>query len=281
MWLWLSVCSACLLGFYDLAKKQALKKNGVLWILFGATTLSACFLLPFITPGPFTDHLKLIFKAFLVSASWISGLEALKHIPITTASTIKATRPVLVVLFSIILFGERLNLWQWGGVALVVLAMFLLSRSGKKEGIHFSSNKGIMLMAVSVITGSASALYDKQILKTLEPLFVQSWANIYISAVLGLCILAFNHFGKGPRLKFKWDWMIVLIAVMITASDCMYFYAVKDQDALLSIISLLRRGSVLITFSLGAVIFKENNIRSKAVSLIILLAGITLLLMAS
>ena len=281
MWLWLSLCSACLLGLYDLAKKQALKENSVLWVLFGATALSACLLLPYITPGPFQDHLKLFLKAFLVSASWISGLAALNHIPITTASTIKATRPVLVVLFSIILFGERLNLAQWGGVVLVILAMYLLGRSGKKEGIDFSSNKGVLLMVVSVLTGAASALYDKQILKTLEPLFVQSWSNIYISAVLALCILVKNLCTKGPKEKFKWDWTIILIAVLITVSDCMYFYAMKDEGALLSIISLIRRCSVLITFCLGAVMFKEHNIRSKAVSLVILLVGMAILLLAS
>ena len=281
MWLWLSLCSACLLGLYDLAKKQALKENSVLWVLFGATALSACLLLPYITPGPFQDHLKLFLKAFLVSASWISGLAALNHIPITTASTIKATRPVLVVLFSIILFGERLNLAQWGGVVLVILAMYLLGRSDKKEGIDFSSNKGVLLMVVSVLTGAASALYDKQILKTLEPLFVQSWSNIYISAVLALCILVKNLCTKGPKEKFKWDWTIILIAVLITVSDCMYFYAMKDEGALLSIISLIRRCSVLITFCLGAVMFKEHNIRSKAVSLVILLVGMAILLLAS
>ena len=281
MWLWLSVLSACLLGVYDVAKKKALQRNSVLWVLFGATFLSALFLCPFLSAGPFADHLKLVLKAFLVSSSWISGLAALKYIPITTASPIKATRPMIVVLFSVILFGERPNLWQWGGVAIVIAAMFLLSRSSREEGIRFSGNKGIVLMAVSVLTGSASALYDKYILQSIEPLFVQSWTNIYISTVLALCILAKNAFNPEAKEKFHWDWTIVLIAALITLSDCAYFFAVADKDALLSVISLIRRGSVVITFVLGAIVFKEHNIRSKAVSLAVLLAGIALLLFGS
>lgn len=281
MWLWLSLGSACLLGVYDIAKKQALKKNGVLEVLLGATALSAVFLSPFLTAGPLADHLKLIFKAIIVSASWISGLAALNYLPITTASTLKASRPMLVVLFSIILFGERLNIWQWGGVVLVIAALFLLSRSSKSEGIKFSSNKGILYMVISILTGSGSALYDKHILMSLEPLFVQSWANIYITVVLALCILVRNLSAPQKRVKFKWDWAIVLIAVFISISDCMYFYAVDNPDALLSVISLIRRCSVIITFSLGAVLFKEHNIRSKALSLGILLVGMTLLLLGS
>ena len=281
MWLWLSVGSACLLGVYDIAKKQALKKNGVLEVLLGATAISALLLSPFLSAGPLEDHLKLIFKAVLVSASWISGLAALNYLPITTASTLKATRPMLVVLFSVILFGERLNFWQWGGVALVLASLFLLGRSSKDEGIKFSGNKGILLMVISILTGSGSALYDKHILQSLQPLFVQSWANVYITAVLALCILVRNLSSPGKRSGLKWDWTIVLIAVFISLSDCMYFFAVKDPDALLSVISLIRRGSVIITFALGAILFKERNIRPKALSLGILLAGMTVLLLAS
>ena len=158
MWVWLSVCSAFLLGIYDVEKKQALKKNSVLWVLLGATAMSALFLCPFLSRGPLEDHLSLVLKAVLVSSSWISGLIALKLLPLTTASTIKASRPMFVVIFSIILFGERLSLLQWGGVVLVMAALFLLARSSKKEGISFTSDKGIAWMVVSVLTGAASAL---------------------------------------------------------------------------------------------------------------------------
>lgn len=273
--------SAFLLGFYDVAKKQALKRNGVMGVLFLATSFSALFMSPFLTAGTLSGHLLLIAKAFIVSISWISGLAALKLIPLTTASTIKASRPVLVLIFSIVLFGERLSLWQWAGVLLAVAALFLLSRTSKNEGIEFSSNKGIFYMAISVISGAGSALYDKYILTSLQPLFVQSWTNIYIAALLGLIIAGEKFLHPGNAQKFKWDWNILVIAVLITVSDCLYFFAVKEEGSLLSVISLIRRGSVIITFALGAVLFKENNIRPKAISLGILLAGLVLLVLVS
>ena len=273
--------SAFLLGFYDVAKKQALKRNGVMGVLFLATSFSALFMSPFLTAGTLSGHLLLIAKAFIVSISWISGLAALKLIPLTTASTIKASRPVLVLIFSIVLFGERLSLWQWAGVLLAVAALFLLSRTSKNEGIEFSSNKGIFYMAISVISGAGSALYDKYILTSLQPLFVQSWTNIYIAALLGLIIAGEKFLHPENAQKFKWDWNILVIAVLITVSDCLYFFAVKEEGSLLSVISLIRRGSVIITFALGAVLFKENNIRPKAISLGILLAGLVLLVLVS
>ena len=281
MWLWMALGSAFLLGFYDVAKKQALKKNGVLTVLLVATALTALFTSPFLGRGNLTEHLMLIAKAVIVSCSWISGLAAMKLVPITTVSTIKASRPVLVLIFSMLLFGERLNVWQWTGVILAVAALFLLSRTSRSEGIAFSSNKGIVYMAISVLSGAGSALYDKHILKTLQPLFIQSWTNVYITVILAAIILAGRLKNAGNGEKFRPDWNLVLIAVLITLSDCLYFFAVKEEGSLLSVVSLIRRGSVLITFAFGAIIFKEHNIKTKAASLGVLLTGIIFLLAGS
>ena len=281
MWIWLTLFSAILLGSYDIVKKQAVKSNSVLWVLFGATALSTLFLTPFFSPGPPEDHLRLMAKAVLVSLSWISGLIAIKLLPLTTVSTIKASRPMFVVLFSLIIFQEKLNLLQWAGVLLVIAALLLLGRSSKKEGVTFTSNKGLAWMVVSVLTGVASALYDKHILGLMEPLFVQSWTNLYISIILALVLLADRLRDRKSFRKFHWDWKLLLIAVLITGSDMLYFFAVSEEDALLSVISITRRSSVLITFLGGALVFKENNIRDKFTDMVIMLAGVTMLLFSS
>lgn len=281
MWLWMSVCSALLLGIYDVAKKEALKRNGVYWILVSATALTAVFLSPCLSHGSLSDHLSLVLKAVLVSTSWVSGLYALKHLPLTTVSTIKASRPMFVVIFSIILFGERLNLLQWLGVAIVMAALFLSSRAHKHETDKETSAKGMTFMIISVLSGSASALYDKFILQHLEPLFVQSWTNIYITVLLALVMLVQYLADREKFEPFRWDWRIPLIAVLITASDMLYFFSVKDPDALLSVISMIRRSSVLITFLFGALVFKEGHIKDKALDMALMMAGIALLLFGS
>lgn len=277
MWVWMAVGSAVMLGIYDIAKKQSLKRNGTLVVLLWATAFSALFLLPFLSHGTPREHLLIVFKAFLVSASWISGMEALRLLPITTASTIKASRPVFVLLFSIILFGERLNVWQWAGSIAALVALYMLSRSSKKEGIDFAHNKGIAWMAVSVLTGVASALYDKHILGFLEPLFVQGWANVYITALLAVTVMLMSLYRKEKFQPFTWDWNILLIAVFITIADFLYFWALSRDGAMLSVVSMIRRSSVIVTFLGGVVLFREGNIRSKALCLAILLAGMAMI----
>ena len=281
MWIWMTLGSALLLGLYDVAKKQALKRNGVLWILLSATALTTLFLCPFLSAGTLSDHIKLLLKAVLVTTSWVSGLKGMKLLPLTTVSTIKASRPVFVVVFSIILFGEKLNFPQWAGVILAMTALYLLSRSSRKEGIAFKGNAGITHMVVSVLSGAASALYDKHILIDMKPLFVQSWANLYITLLLALIIL-FKFVTDRPSLEhFHWDWTLLLIAVLITVADALYFLALKQPDAMLSVISMVRRCSVVVTFVLGALLFKEHNIKDKAVDLGVLLVAMALLVFGS
>lgn len=273
--------SALMLGIYDVFKKQALKNNSVLWVLLAATALSTLFLSPFLSSGPVEDHLRLVLKAVLVTTSWVSGLIGLKLLPITTVSTLKASRPFFVVLFSIVLFGEQLNGWQWAGVALALLALTLLSGASKKEGIDFSKSKGVAAMAVSILAGVASALYDKKVVASMDPLFLQSWCNFYITVLLALCILVKSLRDKENRERFKWDWLLVVIAVFITGADMLYFFALKQDGALLSVISLMRRCSVVVTFVVGAIVFKEKNLKAKSLDLAILLAGIVCLVLGS
>ena len=330
MWLLLTVLSATLLGLYDVAKKKALGKNGVLAVLLVATALSTLFVSPFLRFGPAEDHLRLGLKAVLVTASWVSGMVGLKLLPLTTVSTIKGSRPVFVVLFSILLFGERLNWMQWLGVTVVLLALFLLGRTSRSDGTVKARRSGFVWMGVSVVTGVASALYDKHIIGGMEPLFVQSWTNLYITVILGLCILV-RHLvtsasrssssalpagvppenfaslipptpgGAGPSRshghgrpwfpaetpagreepKFRWDWTLELVAVLITGADALYFFALKQPDALLSIISVIRRASVLVTFIFGAILFKEGNIKAKSLNMLLMAAGVALLLIGS
>lgn len=286
MWLTLALISALLLGLYDISKKKALDKNSPLVVLLVVTGLSTIFLSPclFLYGGDFRAHLMLIVKALIVSSSWISGIIALKLLPITTVSPVKATRPFFVVLFSLIIFGERLNALQWTGVSLALLSILLMSLSSKHDSNGENSLKGWIALAISIVTGVISALYDKHIIGGLEPLFIQSWGNLYITLILAICIAmrcAVERSSLREAFTIRWDIMMLLTAILITGADMSYFFALKQEGALLSIISIMRRCSVIVTFVFGAIVFKEKNIRRKAAILSILLAGMIFMMIGS
>ena len=57
MWLYLSALSAVLLGFYDISRKHALRKNAVIPVLFFASVVESLLLLPIIILSPFSPDL--------------------------------------------------------------------------------------------------------------------------------------------------------------------------------------------------------------------------------
>lgn len=297
MWAVLAFVSAALLGCYDFFKKISLKENSVVGVLFLNTLFSTLIFLPFILlshSGVITDgalyvpsagletHLLLLLKAVIVLSSWLCGYIGIKHLPITIVSPIQSTRPVLVLLGALLLFGEQLNLYQWIGVFLAILSVFLLSKSGKREGILFTHNRWVVFVALAALFGAVSALYDKFLMRTLEPILVQSWFNLYQCLLMALLLFLLNLFSSAQREKrLYWRWSIPLISLFLAAADFCYFSALAEDGALIAVVSMIRRGSVVVSFLFGALLLKEKNLKSKAVDLLLILIGLFFLYLGS
>ena len=298
MWLLLAFLSAVLLGFYDAFKKESLRDNAVLPVLFLNTVFSSLVFVPFIllaywAPGALQDtpfampvagweaHKYILLKSFIVLSSWVFGYFGMKHLPLTIVGPTNATRPVMVLLGALLFFGERLNLYQWIGVLLAVLSFFMLSRSGRKEGIDFKHNKWIFFIVLAAVTGAISGLYDKYLMTFLDPMLVQSWYNLYQVCIMGPVLLLLWYPRRKTSTPFRWEWTIVGISLFLCAADFAYFYALSYEDSMISIVSMVRRGSVVVSFLFGALFFHEKNLRSKAVDLLLVLIGMFFLYLGS
>jgi transporter family protein len=298
MWLILAFISAALLGFYDVAKKQALRQNAVPNILLLNTLLSSLIFLPVIISGEFSlgwfsgtifdidsasprAHLLIFIKSLIVLSSWAFGYMGIKHLPITLVGPINATRPVIVLLGAMLLFGERLNALQWTGVALALVSIFLLSRAGKKEGIDFKNNRWIFCVVAAALLGAASGLYDRYIMRELPPLMVQGWFCIYQAAIMAIIVTVIAlHQGKNAT-PVKWTWAIPMISILLSGADLAYFVALSNEDSMLAIVSMIRRSSVVVSFACGAVVFHEKNLRAKAIDMAFILIGMIFLWLGS
>lgn len=285
MWLALAFLSAFLLGFYDVSKKYSLRNNAVIPILFLNTLFCSLIFLPlaFRTPfGGWEVQRYILLKACIVLSSWLLGYIGIKNLPITIVGPINATRPVMVLVGALIIFGERLNLMQWAGVLLAILSFFLLSRSGKKEGIDFKHNRWILCTVGAAVLGAISGLYDKYLMATesglgLPRLTVQCWYNFYQCIMMGAMLLLLWWPKRKESTPFKWRWNILLISVFLSMADYVYFYSLSLDGALISVVSMVRRSSVLVSFVLGALLFHEKNLRSKAIDLALVLLSMLLL----
>ncbi len=304
MWLVLAFLSATLLGFYDSFKKKSLLDNAVIPVLFLNTVFSSLIFLPFIVlsaqgtlpndsafhvaSGGWEIHKYIILKSIIVLSSWIFGYFGMKHLPLTIVGPINATRPVMVLVGALLVFGESLNVWQWIGVSMAIASFFLLSRSGKKEGIDFEHNRWIWFIVLAAVLGAISGLYDKYLMASpanggvgIDRMAVQSWYNIYQMAMMGLMMLILWWPTHKHTTPFRWDWSIIGISLFLSAADFAYFYALSLPGAMISIVSMIRRGSVIVSFLFGGLVFHERNLRAKAIDMALVLLGMIFLYIGS
>ena len=298
MWLTLAFTSAALLGLYDVAKKRALTDNAVLPVLLLNTLFSSLLFVPVIVaaecglgwfdgtllesvPGDAHAHALVALKSAIVLVSWVFGYFAMKHLPLTIVGPINATRPVMVLVGAMLLFGERLNGYQWVGVALALLSLFLLSRSGRREGVDFAHNVWILCIAAAAVMGAVSGLYDKYIMARLDPVFVQSRYNFYQLLMMGTVVGLLWWPRRRTTTPFHWSWAIPLISIFLSLADFAYLTALGEEGAMILVVSMVRRGSVVVSFCCGALLFHERNLRAKALDLLFILVGMFFLWLGS
>lgn len=304
MWLVLAFVSAALLGFYDVFKKKSLKGNAVIPVLFLNTLFCSLIFIPliiasaagvmdesntfYIPVAGWAAQKYILLKSCIVLSSWIFGYFGMKHLPITIVGPINATRPVMVLIGALLVFGEELNLYQWIGVILAILSFFMLSRSGKKEGIDFKHDKWIYFIVAASVLGAVSGLYDKYLMDSIENggvgldrMVVQSYYNIYQFFMMGCMMMLLWYPKRKQTTPFRWDWCIILISIFLSAADFVYFYALSLDGAMISIVSMIRRGSVIVSFLFGAMVFREKNLKSKVIDLLLVLLGMVFLYIGS
>ena len=304
MWLILAFLSAALLGCYDSLKKDALKSNAVIPVLFFFFLFSSLIFIPFIilsgntklldntiflvASGGWEMHQYILLKALIVLSSWILGYFGMKHLPLTIVGPINATRPVMVLVGALLVFGERLNVWQWIGVLLAILSFFMLSHSGKREGIDFKHDHYIYMIVGSAALGAISGLYDKYLMAPvgaggvgLDRMMVQSWYNIYQCGMM-LAMLVLLWWPKHKETTpFHWSWSIIGVSIFLSTADFVYFYSLSLPDAMISIVSMVRRSSVIVSFLFGAMLFHEKNLKAKTLDLLLVLLGMIFLYIGS
>ncbi len=294
MWIALALSSALCLGFYDVFKKLSVRENNVLLVLLLNTVFGTILMSPVIVSGLWngdtgldntaTGHLLVIIKAFIVLGSWLLGYFAIKHLPLTIQGPINASRPVIVLVGALVIFGERLNAVQWVGIIIGFASLYFISRIGSREGFSLKHSRWLWMAIGATLLGAVSALYDKYLLRFYRPLEVQAWYSLYQCVIMTTTILVMRHLSPkaaGVSSRFQWRWAIPCISLFLTVADIAYFYSLSLDGSMISVVSMIRRGSVLVSFLYGVVILHERNIRAKLIDLALLFVSLALLVIGS
>jgi bacterial/archaeal transporter family protein len=291
-WILASLASAFFLGLYQLCTKHAVNENAVLPVLFLSNVCSAAVWLGFLAwdaaPGGAPavlrvaelsgrGHLLLLLKSVVVAGSWGCSYFAVKHLPVSIAAPLRATGPMWTLFGALLVLGERPSWVEFLGMGITLASFIGLSLAGAREGIHFHRNRWVGWLIVGTLLGAVSGLYDKWLLGTagFDAATVQCWFSIYL-AVLFLPLAVGWKLRWWPRKTFTWRWSIVGVSLALLAADFLYFDALRDPAALVSLVSSLRRGSTLVAFAGGLWWFGEKNGRQKLPAVLGIVAGMVL-----
>lgn len=310
-WVLLAFVSSLCLGFYDISKKIALRDNSVVDVLTASIVISSAILafpllLSRLAPEIAADsfyyvpqldlrgHLLTIVKSGIVLSSWICAYLALKHLPISVVSPWQATRPMWTLIGALLIFGERLNGWQWVGVTLAIGSIFAFS-IGQHRRNKLSKNKQdkryYIALALAILIGAASGLYDKYMMRQFHHNAVQVYYTFY-QAIMMLIVWTIDRYAKGRKTKDNGQWTmdkrqplhgltsiipIVLISVFLVISDNVYMLALQDPDSMIAVVSTIRRGGTVIGFAYGLIFLKEPDPWKKLLAMCGILAGLVCL----
>ena len=300
MWMYLGLLSALFLGLHNLCKKHAVQGNEAFPVLLGTVIAGFLLILPFyigsrffpeytqelglyIIDIPWRTHGFILIKSLIMSGSWVLAYQALKHLPITIVTPIRSAGPFFTFIGAIFIYQEKPTYWQWIGFFLIIFSVMLYSKIGKKEGINFKRNKWIFAIIGATFLGATSGLYDKFLVQTLvlTPQTLLFWFCFYTILIL-LVILSITWFPYANKRKaFKWRWSIPAVGVLLQTADYFYFKALQDPEALIMLLSAIKRSQIIIAVIVGGLIFKEKNKRKKLIPLAGIIAGVALILYAS
>ena len=295
-WVLLSLISALLLGFYDIFKKSTVVNNAIIPVLFYSTLVSGLLFAPFVLtsyfypdfyqsafwshfyvePLTWRQHLLIMGKTALILVSWMFSYSAMKNLPITVVGPVNQLRPAISLILLFAIFREHLTWMQWTGVVLAMVSFWLMGRSGKKEGIHFKTNKWVYMLLASAVMVALSGVYDKFLLsgESISPSTIQAWYTVYDFIMMAVMFFLIWR----PKRKdhpFEWRWGIVAMAVFVSIADVIYLSGLKQEAAVLVLIPLILYGvRLVVSFVYGALCFKERNIRSKIIPLLMVLAAL-------
>jgi len=297
--MYLGLLAALFLGLHNLCKKHAVQGNDAFSVLLGTLIAGFLLFLPlffgsiyfpeklqaldlFVAAISLQTHGFIVIKSMIMATSWVLAYQALKHLPITIVTPIRSAGPFFTFIGAILIYQERPNFLQWIGFFLIIFSVFLYSKIGKKEGIHFKSNKWIYAIIGATFLGASSGLYDKFLIQNLalNPPTLQFWFCFYTMLIIAFIVMYTRATNASLKGTFKWRWTIPMVGILLQTADYFYFKALQDPDALIMLLSAIKRSQIVIAVVLGGFIFKERNKRKKLVPLFGILLGVFLILYA-
>lgn len=274
IWILYVLIFGLLKGSREGMKKAALKKTSSTVILFFYTLIGLIFALPFSATAFALAPIQIFYiflKSAVVCTAWLFAMAALKEISVSLYGIMDLSRMIFSTLLGVFILGEQMTAPKAIGMGLVVLGLLLVNL--KKEGSKKPMTLPILAAALAnCFFNAVSGTMDKVLMKDMESAQLQFWFMLFMTLIYGAVLLIKREPIEWKSLKT--NYWIPLMSLSLVLGDRFLFEANAMPQSEVTVMTVIKQSSVLITVLTGWLVFKEKNILYKFLCTGIILAGI-------
>lgn len=255
-------------------KKAALKKNRSTEILFFYTLVGWVFTLPFCAEAFATPPVFILYafiKAAVVCAAWLCAFAALKHISVSLYGIMDLSRMVFSTLLGVLVLGERFTLAKAAGMLLVVTGLTLVNLKRGQTGREMTLTVFIAAM-LNCFLNAVSGTMDKVLMQHMTTSQLQFWFMLFMTVIYGVILLVRREGVVWKTLAT--NYWVPLMSLSLVVGDRLLFEANANPYSEVTLMTVVKQSSVLVTVLTGWLVYREKNIAYKLLCTLLVLAGI-------
>jgi len=226
--------------------------------------------------------LILYFISLIISFADYYIIKAYRHKDLSLISPLSNINPLFVLILSFIFLGETPALMQLGGIVLILIGAYVLE--AEHHILKINSHLRIILKSkyslfaiLAAFLYALSSLGSKFVLSSTTPFVVLAFLTLFTTFnYIIASIFIFRHRFKNLKKGFnKFGKGIFLVAIFTLISDATILIAMSLTYV--SLVIPIKRLSTLFDVLIGGRIFKEKNLKQKAIACIIMVLGVFLI----
>lgn len=274
-WIIFTLIYAVCNSFFKVSKKKATEISSIYEVLALFSTFSfvivACT-----TKDAFNIEpqflLIILLKSVVVIVAWILGMYVISKMTISLYSNIEISRVIFSIIMGCVLFNEKITVQIFIGIVIVLIGIILVNKVSNEEKEKKYRVSLILILLVSCLFNSISAIIDKKVMSYVTSSQLQFWFMLFMMVIYWIILLF-----KEKEFKIKNNYCILLTAIFLTIGDRCLFIANSFPQSKVWFMTILKQLSVIVSVILGKVIFKEKNIIKKFICSLIIILGVMLM----
>lgn len=276
LWIILVIIYGILKGLREPVKKKILKDIDVINSLFAYTFVG--FLMSALTCRDALNidlymFLMIILKSAVIFVAWIMSFVAIKKVPVSVYGVCDMSRVIFSTLLGVLVIGETLTLTTIFGLILVIAGLYIANKKTNTLNEEYKL-RYVWVIFISCFLNAISGTLDKIIMSThkISSSSLQFWFMLILSVFYLLYMII-----KREKIEIKKSFTnpyIYILSISLILGDRLLFMANADPCSKVTIMTLVKQSSAIVTILLGYLLYKEKNILKKLICALIILLGI-------